>query len=326
MKKNKIVNISIIVIAIALLISIIYININKEKQDLDSNKETNSKSEVERPKADLSFAVFGDIHENIEHFQEAIDDFNAINPNMDALVLNGDIVDQGIDEQYDSVKDILNENKDVLPEIIIKNIGNHEFFDYDIEVNSKEQVQSFINKYLEFSGENKVYHDKWINGYHFISLGSEDGNSETANSTIAYLSTEQIEWFKEKLAEKYEEGKPIFVFLHQHLEYANSSWVGIERAEEIREILSQYKEVVLFSSHTHRDIDENSISLDNPFTIVNTGAIHYTLILDPSEENGRRREDDYINAIYLEVNGNNVKINGRDIKEKKWRYNIEISN
>ena len=143
-----------------------------------------------------------------------------------------------------------------------------------------------------------------------------------------YNASEQsaIEWFKEKLAENYEKGKPIFVFLHQHLEYPNSSWIGIQQAEELREILSEYSEVVLFSSHTHRDIDENSISLNKPFTIVNTGAIHYTLVIDSYGRNGVRREDDYINGIYVEVNGNVVSIKARDIKEKQWRYKVEVSN
>ena len=170
-----------------------------------------------------------------------------------------------------------------------------------------------------------MYHDKWIKGYHFISLGSEDGNSETMNSVTAFLSEEQLEWFKEKISEKYEKGKPIFVFLHQHLEYPNSNWVGIEQAKELREILSDYPEVILFSSHTHRDISDNSISLNEPFTIVNTGAIHYTLVIDPDKEKGVRREDDYINGIYVEANGNTVTIKARDIKEKEWTYSIEVS-
>ncbi len=315
MKKVK--NFSLIVIFVLIVISII--NINKSKISFNE--------EVVEPttNSDLAFAVFGDVHENIDHFQESIDDFYKINPNMDALILNGDVVDQGIDEQYDSVKETLDKNKNLLPKTIIKNIGNHEFFDYNIEVNSKEQVQSFINNYLEFSGEEKVYHDKWIKGYHFISLGSEDGNSETMNSVTAFLSEEQLEWFKEKISEKYEKGKPIFVFLHQHLEYPNSNWVGIEQAKELREILSDYPEVILFSSHTHRDISDNSISLNEPFTIVNTGAIHYTLVIDPDKEKGVRREDDYINGIYVEANGNTVTIKARDIKEKEWTYSIEVS-
>ena len=317
MKKTKM--IILITIFILLAASIVYINKDKFSYNKDVvGVETTTNS-------DVSFSVFGDVHENINHFQAAIDDFYKINPNMDALILNGDVVDQGIDEQYDSVQKTLEKNKDLLPKIIIKNIGNHEFFDYDIEKNSKEQVQGFINKYLEFSGEEKVYHDKWIKGYHFISLGSEDGNSETINSITAFLSEEQLEWFKEKLDEKYEKGKPIFVFLHQQLEYPNSRWIGVEQEEELREILSEYPEIILFSSHTHRDISDNSISLDQPFTIVNTGAVHYTLVIDPSEENGLRREDDYISGIYVEAEGNIVRIKARDVKEKEWKYSVEVS-
>lgn len=317
MKKTKM--IILITIFILLAASIVYINKDKFSYNKDVvGVETTTNS-------DVAFSVFGDVHENINHFQAAIDDFYKINPNMDALILNGDVVDQGIDEQYDSVQKTLEKNKDLLPKIIIKNIGNHEFFDYDIEKNSKEQAQGFINKYLEFSGEEKVYHDKWIKGYHFISLGSEDGNSETINSITAFLSEEQLEWFKEKLDEKYEKGKPIFVFLHQQLEYPNSRWIGVEQEEELREILSKYPEVILFSSHTHRDISDNSISLDQPFTIVNTGAVHYTLVIDPSEENGLRREDDYISGIYVEAEGNIVRIKARDVKEKEWKYSVEVS-
>ena len=317
MKKIKLVINKIIIIIIG-IISIIYIN---KPKSISKTTEVTATSSV-----DLTFAVLGDVHENIDHFQEAINDFYIINSNMDALILNGDTVDQELDEQYDSMKNTLSENKDLLPKTIIKNIGNHEFFNYDIEVNSPEQVQSFITKYLEFSGEEKVYHDTWVKGYHFISLGSEDGNSETLNSVTAFISDEQLNWFKEKLAEKYKKGKPIFVFLHQPLDYGNSSWIGVEQSEEIKEILTQYPEVVMFASHTHSNLTENSVLLNKPFTIVNTGAVHYTMIPDENEENGYRRESDYINGVYVEVNDNKVTIKGRNIKEKQWIFVNEISN
>ena len=215
----------------------------------------------------------------------------------------------------------------MLPEKIIKNIGNHEFFDYDIEVNSPEQVQTFINRYLEFSGEEKVYHDTWVNNYHFISLGSEDGNSKTEDSITAFISEEQQKWLKEKLAENYQKGKPIFVFLHQNINKltlpGNTSWVGVEQSEQVKEILSQYPEVILFASHSHLDLDESCVMSDEPFTIVNTGAVHYTFVPDENSEEGRKRVP-YIKGVYIEVNGNKVVVKGRDIKEKKWIFTKEI--
>lgn len=314
MKKLKITIIPIVLIIIGVL-SAVYINKPRPSAADSAEKVSNS---------DLSFAVLGDIHENIDSFQLAINDLYSINPKMDALVLNGDTVDQGIEEQYNSIKKTLNKNKDLLPITIIKNIGNHEFFDYETEINSPEQVQTFINRYLEFSGEEKVYHDTWINNYHFISLGSEDGNSETLNSITASLSVEQINWFKETISEKYEKGKPIFVFLHQPLNNGKGSWVGVLQSKEIRDILSTYPEVILFSSHTHRDLDESSVVSSEPFTMIHTGAISYTLIPDSKSENGRRREE-YIKGLYIEVNGNNVVIKGRDFKENQWLFTKEIS-
>lgn len=273
---------------------------------------------------DLAFAVLGDIHENTGSLKKAIKDLYKINSDMDVLVLNGDIVDQGSDKQYNSIKNVLSKNKKLLPEAIIKNIGNHEFFQYNIETNSPEQVQGFINKYLEFAGESNVYHDTWVRGYHFISLGSEDGNSETLNSITAFISDKQLKWFEEKLGANYQKGRPIFVFLHQPLDYGNGGWIGVKQSEQIKEILSRYPEVILFSSHNHSDLNENSIILNKPFTIVNTGAVHYTIIRDANSKGGRRREP-YIKGVYVEVKGNNVTIKGRDIKNKKWIFTKEIS-
>lgn len=316
MKKIRIAIFAIIIIAIS-VIGVIYVNKPTPIAKTAASVTATSNE-------DLTFTVLGDVHENIDNFQEAINDLYTINPSMDALVLNGDTVDQGLDKQYDSVKNTLNKNNDLLPKTIIKNIGNHEFFDYNTEVNSPQQVQAFINKYLEFSGEEKVYHDKWVKNYHFISLGSEDGNSDTLDSISAFISDEQLNWFKEKLAENYQKGKPIFVFLHQPLYYGDKNSPATKQSEQIREILSKYPEAILFSSHTHRDLTESSVVLNQPFTMVHTGAIHYTLIPDANAGNGRRREA-YTKALYIEVNDNNVVIKGRNIKEKQWIFTKEVS-
>lgn len=311
----------LIIIAVILVIGIIASLVIKN-QNSPVNKDIKT---AEIPDVDLSFGVFGDVHENVDSFQKAINDMYTINPGINALVLNGDSVDQGIEKQYESMKKIIDKNKDLLPNKIIKNIGNHEFFNYNIEVNSKEQVQLFINRYLDFAGEDKVYHDTWVNNYHFISLGSEDGNSETLNSVKAYISPEQQMWLKEKLADKYEKGKPIFVFLHQHLSSGkNGGWVGSDQADEVRQILDKYPEVILFTSHTHRDLTESSVVLDQPFTTIHTGAIHYTIIPDENSEGGRRNEP-YIKGLYVEVNGNKVTVKGRDFKEKQWIFSKDIS-
>lgn len=276
------------------------------------------------PYSDLSFAVLGDIHGNNDSFQQAIRDLHSINPAMNALILNGDTVDQGIKKQYDAIKKTLFKNKSLLPKTMIKNIGNHEFFNYDIEINNSKDVKSFTNCYLEFAGEEKVYHETWINSYHFISLGSEDGNSLTLDSIRAFISEEQKKWLKDKLAENYTLGKPMFVFLHQPLNSNPSKgWVGSDQSDDIRKILSQYPEVILFSSHTHADLTEKSVILNQPFTSFHTGALHYTFV-QRAQGQSRTREP-LIKGLYVEVNGNTVMIKGRDLKEKSWIFTQVIS-
>lgn len=282
---------------------------------------------IKTPDVDLAFAVLGDIHSNTDSFQKAIKDLHKINPALNALVLNGDTVDQGIDEQYNAITRVLNKNISSLPKTIIKNIGNHEFLNYNQgKVNSPADVETFIGRYLAFAGENKVYHDTWINGYHFISLGSEDGNSETTNSTRAYISKDQLKWLKEKLADQYQKGKPIFMFLHQHLDNTNG-WIGVDpaAAKELKDIFSRYPEIVLFTSHTHRQLDQTSVKLNQPFTMVHTGAIHYTFVPDPNN-NGKTTREPLIQGLYVEVKGNKVVIKGRDIKEKSWIFTQELKN
>lgn len=273
----------------------------------------------------LTFAVLGDIHGNNDSLERAIKDLHSINPGLDALILNGDTVDQGIKKQYDELKRTMFKNKPFLPNAIIKNIGNHEFFNYDIEVNSPQDVKNFINRYLEFAGEEKVYHDDWIKGYHFISLGSEDGNSETLDSIRAYISEQQQTWLIDELAEDYEKDKPIFVFLHQPLNSnPNNGWVGSEQSDQIRKILSEYPEVILFTSHTHADLTEKSVVLNQPFTKVHTGAVHYTILRNVQTKSSSR--EPFIKGLYVAVNGNSVIIKGRDLKEGSWIFTQEIAN
>jgi 3',5'-cyclic-AMP phosphodiesterase len=273
------------------------------------------------PDANLAFAVVGDVHSNTDNFQMAIDDLKRINPELEALVMNGDSVDQGLDNQYDSVKKQLAKNSSKLPNTIIKNIGNHEFFDYDNGSNSPEDVKDFINKYLEFAGENSVYHDRWIKGYHFISLGSEDGNTNEVGTTKAIISDKQLNWLKERLAENNEADKPIFVFLHQHLGNAMGGWVGTDQSKKLKDILSKYPQIILFTSHTHASFDTNNVTLNQPFTMVHTGAISYTFKTDSS---GKRERANESYGLYVEVFGKRVVIKGRDFKGKSWVFEKEI--
>ncbi|MBC2581082.1 metallophosphoesterase [Clostridium sp. DJ247] len=271
----------------------------------------------------LTFAVLGDVHGNADKLQNAINDLHEINGNMDAMILNGDNVDQGLKSQYDAIKNTLNKNSELLPKTVIKNIGNHDYFDYARGTNKPEDVQNFINMYLDFSGEKSVYHDTWIKGYHFISLGSESGNTKELGSVNAFLSEKQLDWLKERLAEKHEKDKPIFVFLHQHLSTSIKGWIGVEQRRELNKILSSYPEVILFTSHTHVLLSVDNVKLNQPYTTAHTGAVSYAIL---PEGYSIKRLYDESQGLYVEVHRNKTFIKGRDFIKKSWIFSKEISN
>ncbi len=329
MKKTRPIIIISLIILICVVAAVYYIQKPRPIAPITSEKSTVQTSipaaePSSQPKADLSFAVLGDVHDSTDNFQRAINDLYTINPQMDALVLNGDTVGQGLKGQYDSVKKTLSLNKDLLPKTIIKNIGNHEFFDYSINENSPQQVKTFINRYLEFSGEKNVYHDTWVKGYHFISLGTEECKTDRTGSTTAYISETQQNWLKEKLSENYQQGKPIFVFLHQNLMVTEWGWTGVVQSEQVRKILSEYPEVILFTSHTHVEFYNGSIISNQPFTMVHTGAVAYTLLYEDGVINMDRKSS-YVRGLYIEVKGNSVAVKGRNLKDKQWIFTKEIS-
>ena len=95
-----------------------------------------------------------------------------MNPNLDALVINGDLGD-GRSDDYAMLNSIL--QKYPLPKTVYYTLSNHEFY--------------------------KAY---YIQGYHFIFLGSEQyRQSDPANYEDAWLSSAQLSWLQKKLQENY---------------------------------------------------------------------------------------------------------------------------
>jgi len=282
-----------------------------------------SSASLEKDSNELTFSVLSDIHANTGKLRTAIIDLYFINQDTDALILNGDVTDEGIYEQYDLIKNELNEYSAMLPATVIQNIGNHEYFNYKKGRNTLADALNYRNLYFQFTGNLNVYHDTWIKGYHFISLGSENANLKGSNPpNAADLSENQLNWLREKLKEKYEPGKPVFVFLHQHLKTSIKGWKGVIQADELTKILSGYPEVILFTSHTHVSLAIDNIVQTEPFTIVNTGAVDFINIPDKKISKRMYKENQ---GIYVQVNGNSVIIKGRDFANNKWIFSREIT-
>lgn len=293
----------------------------------------------------MSFAVLSDIHGDGIKLDNALKDLhNNVDNDYSVLILNGDMVDQGKQSQYDVIEGVLEKNEELLPEKVVKNIGNHEFFDYRKRKNKQEYSEQLLNLYLNFSSEEHTYHDTWVKGYHFISLGTEKGNtSDMDNSCQAYLSDAQLNWLKDKLDEKYKKGRPIFVFLHQPL---NNTFIttfndcnnAIKQDSSLRIILSQYPEVIIFTSHTHfwfnDKIPERTNFLphlqevNKGFALVDTSSVHRPVNYEgqkpPFTSDKEMDAAGCSQGLFVDVYSDKVIMRGREFSNSTWIEGAEF--
>lgn len=222
----------------------------------------------------LTFATVSDTHFTesplrVFMMQLGLNDMQEADYTLDALVHAGDITDHGYAEQWDKVAEAFSAYNPAKNIILAE--GNHDTWSEDAEGNDSFEIakQNFIEYNKKISGReiDNVYYSTEINGYTFIVLGSED------DGTDAYVSDAQLAWLETEMAEKYEDGKPIFIVFHQPLNLTHGlpeTWgdddydeltggIG-EQSDKVEEILQKYKNVFYISGHIHNGIGDKYTS------------------------------------------------------------------
>lgn len=265
-----------------------------------------------KPKA--TFQVISDLHIRDTSFShnklsKALHDLHSIDPLADALVINGDITNNGFPEEYAKARELLDQSPK--PMNLYMTIGNHEFFNgAGNEVNTR--------RFADFIEEEQVYYEKMVNGYPFIFLGSESwGPVDSPAKDDAYLSDEQLNWLEDTLEKRSKSEKPMFVFLHQPL---SAVYEAAER--RLTDLFSKYPQVILFSGHTHRDMRLPNINLtQNEFTSINTASVYYTTFAPTVNW-------DESQGLYVQIYDDRVVVQGRDFYRKQWipetHYTIDV--
>lgn len=186
-------------------------------------------------------------HEYNLNFELALRDIAAHGEGSSGIMHIGDVTDHGFPAEYEEMLRILKQYKTELPGITFT-LGNH-----DVGLGNWE---SRLGMYTSQTGMSGPYHDHWVNGYHFIMLGTEQGLPKFCD-----LSSEQLDWLEHKLGEEASPDQPIFLFLHQPLKdtvagsLESQDWYGVTQDKELKEILSRYPQTLLFTGHTHWELE-----------------------------------------------------------------------
>ena len=111
---------------------------------LSAQADTNAN---EKPKA--TFQVISDTHIRDTSFSHnkllnALQDLHSVDPQTDALVINGDITNNGFPEEYAKTRELLDQSPK--PKNLYMTIGNHEFFNGEGNEVNTTRFSDFIKR------------------------------------------------------------------------------------------------------------------------------------------------------------------------------------
>lgn len=272
------------------------------------------------------FEVFSDIHMSQERVDNkrrdsliaAFDDIRKNFPDTDAILSAGDFTASGKKEEFEHFYEILEEYSPVEKEKWFLALGNHDVRGNDPKKWNVDPTcvsptwESAKEWYLKWNGaympqRETVYFDKWVKGYHFIVLNTENGLKDACS-----LSEKQLSFLEEKLSEREEEKKPIFLMIHQPL--WDTHWRGNllkgfgEEDKRVKEILSRHPQTVVFTGHIHNGLGVTEV-IDRPFgTMVDVPSYLFS-------ENGMTEAGC---GFHVEVYEDCMVIRARNYEKSQW--------
>ncbi|MED4635548.1 metallophosphoesterase [Peribacillus frigoritolerans] len=298
----------------AAMLTVVTVGVTSSLSSVQAFSESSNSENKRKP--ELVFPVISDVHiddgstADMNKFRTAMDQLNKVAPKQDAFVVVGDLTDYGYATEYDKFFSVYNEKKQADVQSMFT-MGNHDYW-------NGLSVEKAQDRFLEKSGMDSLYYHKKVNGYDFIALSPENGN------THGLYSVNQINWLGEKLAaaEKENPDQPIFVFLHQHIKdtvYGSDLWGTQENKELLYDTLKKHPQVITFSGHSHYPLEDPRTIHQKDFTSVGTSSVSY-LELEPGKLQGFHPEGyrDISQGMVVEVYNNEVIIKKRDFHKDDW--------
>lgn len=270
-------------------------------------------------------------------------------PDTAGIFVNGDIVDEYSEANYDSfyeAYDSVFESRDLLH----VGIGNHEFIvqsetDYDTaspEV-QQQRYQERLAMWEEKTGNTSPYFYDVVDGSYHIFLGATemphtlDGNTR-ADCT---LGEEQLSWLADALEDAKKSENPIFLYSHGSLRDTvdgsltslRQTWYGYTLEEEtaLRNLIDGVENLTFFSSHSHWCFESEQPYLLEGTNFFNTAAIGYLWEGEGGGHSYKNGSYEYGGAqgLYVEVYEDCIAIRGRqfeasDGKSKNWFSNVQV--
>lgn len=230
------------------------------------------KNPIKKEESELfKFAVLGDpqvsnyMFARESCFYSACLDIANSQDNLDALVVVGDITENGMECEWNTVSHLLNGIAAKVDSFVLA-VGNH-----DIRLRPFKAQLRVFNRFISSTanalkpGENVYYHSVDFPCCRFIVMGADRNSFEAA-----YISDRQLKWLDGEIEKAQCENKIAFVFNHQPLELTHNlpdSWLGKgdwrghigKQSDRIKAIFEKHNNVVFVTGHLHMGANQYSV-------------------------------------------------------------------
>ena len=251
------------------------------------------------------------------YFVAACEDVRGSGTVFDAMLIAGDVAENGHLAEYDYIASRL-------PTDNIRNfllaVGNHDvrMRSYKASVKRFTKFANGLNARAKSDLRIDALHYQYvIKGYTFIVLGTDRTEFEES-----YLSPAQFEWLDDALAKAAVNGKPVFVTVHQPFKDTHGlpdTWnspfdfagsIG-KQSDRLREILAKYKNVIFLTGHLHTGF--------GAYTYERIDGIHSVNLPSLTIDNKDGRDDGNGPGLgfWVEVFKNRVVFHARNFAEGK---------
>lgn len=278
---------------------------------------------VERDGAKLVFAAVADTQisnympKRYPVFKAACEDLHNNAASIDALLVAGDLAENGLAAEYQTVYDGLAG----LDARYIVCTGNHDLRLRSYKQSSK-RINAFVNALNGDSAAAKLNYAETVNGVKFIVLGSNKTEFEEA-----YFTDETLNWLDGELAAA--NGEPVFVVCHQPLKLThglpdtwgspiNSAGSVGDQSDALKDIFTSYKNVVFVTGHLHTGLGE--------YTYETVGGTHLVNLPSLCINNKDGEYNQAGTGFIVKVLENEIIFSARDFAQGKWlpEYDIVI--
>lgn len=272
--------------------------------------------------ADPQFSNY--IIKRVQYFDAACEDIEKNASDIDALLIAGDIAENGLNCEYQYISEHI-ENASVKNYIMA--VGNH-------DVRMKLSYKNTVKRFTKFQNDlnsnigsdltiDSLHYTYVLNGYTFIVMGTDRTEFEES-----YFNEAQLNWLDENIAEATADGKPVFVVCHQPLKLTHGlpdTWgspidsagsVG-DQSDELYEIMNKYDNVFFITGHLHTGIGK--------YTYEKIGKVHGINLpsLTINNKDGENNENGI--GFMMEVYDDSVLFRARNFAKGVYEPEYDIS-